>query len=335
MIDIVIDGNYIFNRFAYAQSNSSKSLIFLESEDDKKFLIYAIIHMLSNTLQKFRGSIGEVYFVFDSGISFRRKLYSEYKGNRQRDKVFRYSDLEKCMVNFADITSNILNPILYKDMEGDDLIYFISIIKANQKRNLIIMSGDSDLRQNIMNTNDSFIICFDPFTKIYFGESPIIDKTESFDITESLFNMDASDLLGGLNFNGIISIINSNSKFINPKEALMIKILSGDKKSDNIPSCYHYQKGKTMVSFTDLRAKQLLENFGVIDSKFVSNLYLDQDFRLKLAEAITNLTKTDISNKEIISEAIIRNMDLIWLNKNVYDKYLSESQITDCVNRII
>jgi len=79
----------------------------------------------------------------------------------------------------------------------------------------------------------------------------------------------------------------------------------------------------------------LLGEFGKIDSKFVTDLYLDSDFRLKIAESITNLTKTDISNKKDISKNIIRNMDLIWLNRSVYDRYLTDFQITECFNRIV
>jgi 5'-3' exonuclease len=80
----------------------------------------------------------KIFLTLDLGGSFRKSIYSEYKG--QRNHNFDSDAVSKQL-------SQIYNSYSYTGLESDDLVYLL----AKSKKDNIIVSNDADL---IMCTND-------------------------------------------------------------------------------------------------------------------------------------------------------------------------------------
>ncbi len=184
----------------------------------------------------------------------------------------------------------------------------------------VIISSDSDLRQLIDQKNGAFTTVYDVFKKKYFINKYLAPPVKNTPTDEfgGMFNMDGmqSPILDDLK-----TQINTNCEFVDPYKSLLCKILAGDKKSDNIPSSFSYNKGKSVFSFTDLRAEELHASNPVkySDPNYIPSLIADNDTRRQLAiKMLSVVSCNDLQKIDEASAGILRNISLIRLHESSY-----------------
>jgi DNA polymerase-1 len=188
---VLVDGNSIFNRAFYG----AHALY----DRNPKFpaAIYIFFNMVLNICSKERVNCLTVAFDLPA-ITFRKKLFNEYKANRTPAPPDLYTQLNLLKSLLNDIHINYCEK---EGFEADDIIGTIAKTFENVNCDIIIFSADRDLLQ-LIDTNIKMCV---PMTV---GKKRYIDTYDKKKIFET-FGVDP------------ISLID-------------IKALMGD-KSDNIP----------------------------------------------------------------------------------------------------
>lgn len=253
---VIFDMNYIASRTAFAISPSET---FLSTKEDRDHLRSSIFQTLNFIVKKYH-HVSSFVFCFDSSKkSWRYDLgYGDaYKATRREKKT----EPRFCRSGFLEFMSELYDfldenkycVMRYDRAEGDDLIFVASNMILQSGNSVMICTADSDMKQLVRCNGKNHISMFnlDSSKMIHYIDRRVEPaKVESID-----------DFLGistNVAENGNLSVISGRSEKIIPEEMLFVKVLSGD-KSDNIPSVFKYQKGKSEMSFTDLRAKRVFE----------------------------------------------------------------------------
>lgn len=156
-MNILFDGNYLFHKtfnvFSTYYKGEDMSDILQDKEKQQVLLRKCIIDMCY-ALSKFK-DVKRVAFVIDSS-SWRYTLYDDYKYALTRVRDPFYKHFLTCLDMFEDLLRKkgiIVSRVM--GAEGDDLLYVWSIYFGYiLDENLVIITGDSDIRQ-IINKNVS------------------------------------------------------------------------------------------------------------------------------------------------------------------------------------
>ena len=301
-LSLIIDGNYVLY----------KSVFNLKKYNS----IYGgLYNMLDQEINKFSKlfSFDKIYLVSDKKISWRKKLYKDYKSKRKKDRNI---DWEYVFEEYDNFKSDINIKVLERDnIEGDDLIYFIS--KENEKKGVsnLIISNDFDLKQivygyanplffNLMiNDNSRSPHMFVPKNYKVIMSSMATKKINIFDDNDSTHSI----------YRFLKELHNKYTpKITDNKKDLIIKILSGD-TSDNIKGVYPRIGEKTAEKIYNsfLTTKEKIKNYDSYD--LLSDMVIEQ-------------TKATHEDFKLIRENIIFNNSLINLKhipKNIVEKIKS------------
>lgn len=265
-----------------------------------------------------------IYFVSDNKGSWRKKLYSDYKGNRKKSEEIDWDFISTAYNEVKDDLPKNVTVLEKESVEGDDWIY--QIVKMGNKEGYsnIIISNDYDMKQLLevsINEDSSFInimsnekfnseVVFLPNNYEVFLND-LRDKSELND----LFTL--SDDAENLNF--LRNFIEKREiKKVDSSKELLLKIISGD-KSDNIPSIFS-KKTKTgkLMGIGDKGAMKIYDKYV---SEFGEPDIKTEEFKENLADIICESKKVSYSD----------NVDNIINNINLNSKLVDLDLIPDYI----
>ena len=302
-MQIVFDMNYIANRTAFAISPSE---IFLSTKEDRDDLRQAVLQSINFVIKKY-ARVTNFVFCFDSiekSWRFGLDRGDDYKSNRKTSTPrFDRQGFVKFIHEFKQfLIDNDYCVLSYPHAEGDDLIYVSSNLIYKSGESVVICTADSDMKQLVKFNGQCFIAMFN------MDSSKMMHYIDQRTKKKEISTID--DFLG-ISDNVIedsnAMVIEQRSEKIIPEKALFVKVLSGD-KSDNIPSVYRYQKGKSEVSFTDLRASKVFEKHyeeKITNGEMsIEDVFEDSDLPKHIIDEVQKSPDYDDSDK------IHRNIDI-------------------------
>jgi 5'-3' exonuclease len=332
MINVCIDGNYIFHKtfgiFAgYGTVDPGKVL---KDKGDQAMFIRKISTDLCSALKMLPAG-GRLVFTSDSR-SWRKDVEIEnggYKSGRVKDENVDWSIFFELLQSFGKHLEKMGFIFSKVDgAEGDDLLLFWSR-KFNQSgESCIIISGDRDLHQLARIDNGVWTAVWSSNSKknvLTVPENWSADwLNENKDI--SVFNMGFTISPEKEKLKEFIKKVEVNN--INSKPFLFNKILVGD-KGDSVPSVWEYESGGKIVRFTDKKAETVYEYFMESQWKDVNteDLLKDEEF-LSWISALIMKTSKDVDSTENRIKAkdnFLRNFKLMWLDPEVIPSFVSDN----------
>lgn len=345
-INIVVDTNLIFYKFAYV--NAYKTANYLSRDSHKSQFIKDITKSIQATVNMYRGYIDRVIFVADLGKSWRKDIPVEedfYKTTRNKDYPFDIGIFKSVLYNYMTMLREYgFYTYMYNRLEGDDLLFMISSILYHNGMSSVLLTSDEDARTLVKSDpNGKFITVFDyDYDKKfhYIDENLNYLPAKDDDEFNGAFDMSSPDNVARNKYNNLIDIIRQNHRIVHPHEILFRKIVAGD-KSDNVPTSYMYPKGaeQKMTKFTEKRAIDIMPKYN-IDKNFVNKLKNDTEFRLMLANDIitevkVKADKASVNSHELINKVannLLRNIKFVYLHNSSYADELE--LYTDVKNKI-
>lgn len=282
-MNILFDGNYLFHRnfsiFSTYYKDQDMSDI-LQDKEKLQVLIRKCVIDLCFTLRKFE-DVDKVAFVIDSS-SWRYSIYDNYKYSltKVKETFYKYflialNEFESLLRKKGIIVSRVMGA------EGDDLLYVWSLYFGSVKyENLVIITGDSDIRQ-IMNENVSLFNNNSKNLKLY-----CIPENENY--WNKYLDTDEIEVIP-----------------VKPFEVLLYKVIMGD-TSDNIE--------KLKRGFGPKAFEKFIEEISPYEEP--ENIDLSEMSEW-IASRFSKFVKID--KKEIL-EQVIFNLKMTWLNLSVYNE---------------
>ena len=321
-MNLLIDGNYILHKNIYPLQKANQ--------------LYGMLHRsLETTLSTYRNwyPFDNIFFISDSNeSSWRKEMYHDYKGNRKKDDTIDWEFVYIAYNEFKQSLPKHVKVIEGNNIEGDDWVWYIA-----NKYNIIgdsniIVSNDYDIKQLVKSNIDPFWINI-MVNEIWGKEKIFLPLNYKLYLNniKSNFSNDIFDLNDNNSLYSFLDsfILKREISIVDPKEALFLKVISGD-ASDNILSPYK-AKGKTgkVRGIGAAGAKKLydsyLKEFGDLNT-------FDTDFADNSADLILEAKKLQINHLDEISKNIKTNLNLIELDripsdiiekmKNKFDAYM-------------
>lgn len=311
MFDLIIDGNYILSRLVFTLHKNN--------------LLYGSLEQaLNNTISNYKKmySFENIYLVSDSKEKYwRKKIVKSYKSNRKKDSKIDWNFVYKTYQDFKDSLKRV-KVLEAPSVEGDDWISYLCEKSNSEKKSVIIISNDYDIKQlikysldptwiNIM-SNDMYNrkkIFVPKNYKIFLSKLNSLPIDDIFELVDNKKN--AKLILDLIEQHEIIEV-----DYI---KSLIVKIISGD-KSDNISSVWSkISKNGRKIGIGEKGAQNIynryIEEFGEVDLK-------DPDLYENIADLICEVKKISKTKLEKISNNIELNSNLINLSLDNIPDYI-------------
>jgi 5'-3' exonuclease len=331
MINIAVDGNYIFHKtfgiFAgYGKVDPGK---ILKNKKEQSAFIRKISTDLCSSLRDLPTG-GRLVFTADSR-SWRKRIEIEnggYKSDRVKDENVDWTIFFDLLNEFGKHLEKM--GFIYSKVdgaEGDDLLLYWKDYFNSIGENCFIISGDKDLYQLVNIQNDSWTCTWNTNSKRNILSIPkgwkenwLENKSDvSIFNTNDIIDSDKEKLSNLLNKIELVEI--EDKKFI------FNKILVGD-KGDCVPSVWEIKKGEKIQGFTQKKSDTLMEHFISSDwySKEIMEIIEDPEFMDWISGFILRLMKDidNTENREKVKNNIIRNFNLMWLDSNMIPEDVRE-----------
>lgn len=312
-VNLIVDGNYLLSKNTFTLHKNN--------------LLYgALLQSLENTFLNYRRlyPFSKVYLVSDTrGKSWRKDLYSDYKGHRKKDSdidwEFVYNTYEEFKKN---ITQKGITVLESPGLEGDDFIAYL----VNQTNELgqsnFIISNDYDIKQLIkfrLEPNWINIMC----NEMWNQQKLFIPKNYQLFLSKLKSNED--DIFQLTDDPEFIRLINqlSNSyqvQEVDPLQTLLVKVISGD-TSDNILSVYRQTKNGKVRGIGDKGAESIINSY---ESEFGEILIDDPDLWENLADLIVEKKKGPSSDIPSVLYRIKENLQLVDLRTERFPLHVRE-----------
>lgn len=334
MINILIDGNYIFHKtfgiFAgYGNVDPGKVL---KNKSDQAMFIRKISTDLTASLKTLPVG-GRLVFTSDSR-SWRKDVEIEdggYKSGRVKDENVDWTvffDLMQAFGNHLEKMGFIFSKV--EGAEGDDLLLYWSQKFNDEGQSCIIISGDKDLHQlarmkgpdvwtAVWNSNSKKNILSVPrgWKENWLNEA----RTEI-----SIFNMGSTISPEKERLKEFIKKIDIEE--IDSFPFIFNKILIGD-KGDSVPSVWEYESSGKTMRFTPKSAEKIYNFFLESKWKDVPMKFLseDEDFLNWISPLILKISKgvDSTENRKKVKSNFLRNLKLMWLEDSVIPENVSMS----------
>jgi 5'-3' exonuclease len=228
-LNICLDGNYLLYRAVFIL-HRLKTLY-----GDLETLLFNDYTNITNSY-----SFNTIYFISDSKMSWRKTLYSDYKGKRKKEEKIDWEFVFETFDNFKESIKSRHNCLTYQidPFEGDDLI--AHIVKESNKDGYsnLIVSNDGDLHQLLeFNISKNYINL--QYNHKFQNEILYVPKDYTIFMKHIEENSqgDIFDLNEDIDFVNHFNKITSKAKIaeINSEKSFFKKIVSGD-RGDNILS---------------------------------------------------------------------------------------------------
>lgn len=319
-LSLIIDGNFIAVKNAFTLNNY-------------KLLYGGLYKALLDNINRAKELYNweNVFFVADGKPSWRKDVYKEYKANRikgdELDWDFVFKTLDEVIKEIND--KNIAITFCEPKIEGDD---WISCICAkNNKINIgnVVFSADRDMLQLLNYSSKNNWINFQiddtqtrETTFIPEGYELVMSKLEKNN------NLDIFDLSQvGIDFNSFFTKITSwNTKIVNPKQSLFVKLIHGD-KSDNINSIYESMtKTNKIVNIGEDGAISIWNKFNEMNTFTGTKDHMLFD---NIVNALSIVKKKELTSEELnnIKNRLDRNIKLIELSPRHLPNDIAETII--------
>jgi hypothetical protein len=333
MINILIDGNYIFHKtfgiYAGYGSNIDPGKV-LKSKSDQSMFIRKIATDLCASL-KMLPTGGRLVFTADSR-SWRKDVEIEdggYKSGRVKDENVDWSIFFELMQSFG-IQLEKMGFIFSKveGAEGDDLLLYWSNKFNDEGQSCIIISGDKDLHQLVKmkgpdiwtatwNSNSKKNLLFVPRG---WKENWLNDSMQE----ASVFNMGSWISPEKERLKEFIKKVEVEE--IDSFPFIFNKILVGD-KGDSVPSVWEYQSGEKTMRFTPRSSEKIYDLF--LESRWsgmsMLSISSDEEFLDWVSPLILKISKgVDSSDNRVkVKQNLLRNIKLMWLDNSVIPEWVS------------
>ena len=338
MINILIDGNYIFHKtfgvFA-GYGNVDPGKILKEKSAQSAFIRKVATDLCSSLKMLPLG--GRLVFTTDSR-SWRKDVEIEdggYKSGRVKDEAVDWTIFFELLTAFGNQLEKMGFIFSRREgAEGDDLLMFWSDYFNSIGEDCLIISGDHDMHQLSKMNDKSWTAVWNTNSKKNVIAVPIgwveewLNKSES--VGMSIFNMASAISPDKERFKDFVKKVNVEE--IETHKFVLNKILIGD-DGDSVPSVWEYKVNDKngsdkLVRFTPAKAAKVYELF--MDSKYREFTFpelMDSKEFLDWFGGIILRTTKDIDsseNRKKLSDNIIRNFKLMWLNPHVIPDFVSK-----------
>ena len=333
MINILIDGNYIFHKTfgvfgGFGAKDPSKVL---GTPGEQAMFIRKVATDLCAGLRLLPQG-GRLVFTCDSR-SWRKDVEIEdggYKSNRVKDETVDWSIFFELMSDFGHQLENqgfVFSKV--KGAEGDDLLYFWSEHFNSIGENCIIISGDKDMHQLARHNEKGWTIIWNNNSKNNVlavppsWEDNWVNKEESvsiFDMTAAI-SPDKEKIKEFLKKVQVEEIIR--------RDFVFNKMLTGD-KGDAVPGVWYVQtpNGK-FNGISPKKAEQIMESLNQSEWKGTTftEMLKSEEFLSWVSGFILRVLKDvdNTENRKKVSSNLLRNYTLMWLDRKVMPAFVSES----------
>ena len=314
LVDLVIDGNYILNRLVFILNKNNLLFGALHSSLEKALDNYSKRYPYTN-----------IYLVSDSKeVSWRKKITKTYKSTRKKSNDIDWSFVYHAYNEVKENLPQRIKVLEAPNVEGDDWISYIVEKSNKEKRGVMIVSNDYDLKQllkyDLNNTYFNFMTNeMANKEKIFLpvNYELVINKIKNLP-NDNIFEL--NDNTEFLNFFER-TLNKSDIHEVNSKEELFLKLVSGD-NSDNILSAWvEYKNGKKR-GIGPKGAKKIYESYL---TEFGEVNLDDPDFYENTADLICEVKKlpklklSEIVNNIKYNSKLI-NLDIDNLPDDIVDK---------------
>jgi 5'-3' exonuclease len=333
MINILIDGNYIFHKtfgvFAGYGSNVDPGKI-LKSKSDQSLFIRKVSTDLTAAL-KLLPIGGRLIFTSDSR-SWRKEVEIEdggYKSGRVKDENVDWSIFFELMESFGNHLEKmgfIFSKV--EGAEGDDLLLYWSQRLNDEGQSCIIISGDKDLHQLArMKGPDIWTATWNSNSKKNVLSVPAGWRENWLNEVKtevSIFNMGSTISPEKERLKDFIKKVDIEE--INSFPFIFNKVLIGD-KGDSVPSVWEFETAGKTTRFTPKSAEKLYDLF--LESRWknlsIKDLSVDDEFLNWISPLILKIGKgVDSSDNRVkVRYNFLRNLKLMWLDDQVIPEKVS------------
>lgn len=334
MINILIDGNYIFHKtfgiFAgYGNVDPGKVL---KNKSDQAMFIRKISTDLTASLKMLPVG-GRLVFTSDSR-SWRKDVEIEdggYKSGRVKDENVDWSIFFDLMQSFGSHLEKMGFIFSKVDgAEGDDLLLYWSQKFNEEGQSCIIISGDKDLHQLArMKDSDTWTSVWNSNSKKNILSVPLGWKENWLNETRSeisVFNMGSTISPEKERLKDFIKKVDIEE--IQSFPFIFNKILIGD-KGDSVPSVWEYESSGKTIRFTPKSADKIYDLF--MESRWkdlpMKFLFEDEDFLNWISPLILKISKgvDSTENRIKVKNNFLRNLKLMWLEDSMIPEKVSMS----------
>jgi 5'-3' exonuclease len=333
MINILIDGNYIFHKtfgvFAGYGSNVDPGKV-LKSKSDQSMFIRKIATDLCSSL-KMLPIGGRLVFTSDSR-SWRKDVEIEdggYKSGRVKDENVDWTiffDLMQSFGNHLEKMGFVFSKV--EGAEGDDLLLYWSEKFNDEGESCIIISGDKDLHQLArMKGPDVWTATWNSNSKKNVLSVPKGWKENWLNETRSevsIFNMGSTISPEKERLKDFLKKVEIEE--IDSFPFIFNKILIGD-KGDSVPSVWEFENAGKVSRFTPKSAEKIYDL--LLESSWknlsIKSLVEDDDFLNWISPLILKIGKgvDSTDNRIKVKNNFLRNLKLMWLDNTVIPEKVS------------
>ena len=330
MINILIDGNYIFHKTfgvfgGYGKIDPGK---ILKTKSEQGAFIRKVSTDLCSSL-KLLPAGGRIIFTTDSR-SWRKDIEIEdggYKSGRVRDDETDWSIFFELMQSFGDHIEKMGFIFSRVDgAEGDDLLMYWSDYFNKNGENCLIITGDKDLHQLAKNTDSSWTAVWNNQSKknVLSVPSGWKDSWLNRDESVSVFNMASTISPEKESFKMFLKKVDIEE--IDSKFFILNKILVGD-RGDSVPSVWETRAGTRIMGFTPKKAESVHTAFELSEWKSLSfKMMLDSDGFLDWISGLVLRTSKSVDsteNRKKVRSNMERNFKLMWLDQLMIPDFVS------------
>jgi 5'-3' exonuclease len=333
MINILIDGNYIFHKTfgifgGYGNIDPGKVL---KDKSEQSAFIRKVSTDLCSSLKMIPQG-GRLVFTADSR-SWRKDVEIEdggYKSGRVKDENVDWSiffDLMQAFGSHLEKMGFIFSKV--EGAEGDDLLMYWSDYFNSKNENCIIITGDKDLHQLAKVSTGAWTAIWNNNSKKNMISVPNgwketwLEKNESVNI----FNMASTISPEKERFKDFLKKVQIED--IQSKPFIFNKILIGD-KGDSVPSVWSYEQNGKPVNFTQRKAD-------VVYGAFLESEWCDESFTTLINSAEsdeflnwlsglvirTSKGVDSTENRNKVKSNILRNFKLMWLDSSMIPEFVA------------
>ena len=337
MINILIDGNYIFHKTfgifgGYGTKNPAEVL---GAKGEQAMFVRKIATDLCASL-RLLPSGGRLIFTTDSR-SWRKDVEIEdggYKSNRVKDENVDWTIFFDLMQSFGKHLEKM--GFVYSKVEGaegDDLLYFWADHFTKSGEDCIIISGDKDMHQLARWNGKNWTLVWNNNSKNNLVTVPIGWTSDWLNSKQEVSIFDMGTTLSP-DKDKLKELVNKSvTEELSPRDFIFVKMLTGD-KGDAVPSVWEMEitPGKTN-KVSPKKSEQVLESLRV--SKWAGvefqSLLTDEEFLDWISGFVLRLMKDvdSAGNRQKLSKNLLRNYTLMWLDWSVIPEWVRRNAEDD------
>lgn len=293
-LNIILDGNYVLYRAVFILHRLRTLYGDLET---------LLLNDYNNITNAYPFNV--IYFVSDSKRSWRKDLYTEYKGKRKKEEKIDWDFVFDTFDQFKEKIKHRHNCLLYQidPFEGDDIIaHIINETNKDGTSNMII-SNDSDIHQLLkFSTTDNYINMI--YNHKFQNEKVFVPQNYRlfFKHIEDTTEGDIFDLNYDIDFINYFDKLTSRAKIetINIEESYFKKIVAGD-KGDNVLSITKFDTNTKGIGDTGAGTV-----YSMFKQKYPNEIDFDSD---EFIDNLTDIISIYKKNKETeFKEKIYENI---------------------------